>query len=70
MAYANNMSKLIQKIEIDLGTDAYNVPDHLKKDKWVDVIELKTLDTFSRYFPNSYNIFLAIISSIIKYYFV
>ena len=52
MAYANNMSKLIQKIEIDLGTDAYNLPDHLKKDKWVDVIELKTLDTFSRYFPN------------------
>ena len=52
MSYANNMSKLIQKIEIDLGTDAYNLPDHLKKDKWVDVIELKTLDTFSRYFPN------------------
>lgn len=52
MAYMNNITTLINKIEIDLGTDAYNLPDHLKKDKWAKVIEIKTLDTFSRFFPN------------------
>ena len=49
---ANNMSKLLDKIERRLGTRQLNLPDYLKKDKWAEVIGQDTLDTFSRYFPN------------------
>lgn len=53
MAYTNKMTRLLDKIEGNLGTDAYNLPEQWAKDKWVDkVIDLYTLDTFSRYFPN------------------
>lgn len=52
MAFSNNMSKLLDKIERRLGTKSLNLPDHLKKDKWAEVIVDDTLTTFSRFFPN------------------
>lgn len=51
---SNRMTALLNKIERRLGTRALNLPDYLTKDKWAtEVIENETLDTFSRYFPNS-----------------
>lgn len=52
MAHSNNMGRLLDKIEMDLGTDSYNLPEKIAKDKWPNIIKLKTLDTFSRYLPN------------------
>lgn len=51
-SYSNNMSRVIAKIADRLGTDAYNLPEHLSKDKWGDIIQRHTLETFSRYFPH------------------
>lgn len=57
MNASNRMSKLLDKIEIWLGTKPLNLPDDLKKgDAWVRVIDILTLDTFSRYFPNKFRI--------------
>lgn len=53
MAYMNAMTKLLEKIEIFLGSDAWNLPDKWSKNVWADkVIDLMTIETFSRYFPN------------------
>ena len=53
----NRMSDLLNKIERRLGTRQLKLPDYLSKDKWAsEVIENETLDTFSRYFPNSMRI--------------
>lgn len=52
MAYMNQMSKLIRKIEIRLGTKPLNLPDYLQRDEWASVIEYQSLETFSRYFPH------------------
>lgn len=52
MAYSNNMSKLLDKIERRLGTRPMNLPEQLQKDKWAEVIIEDTLTTFSRYFPH------------------
>ena len=50
--FANNMSRLINKIENRLGTDMLNLPDNLKKEAWPErVIIPDTLVTWSRYFP-------------------
>lgn len=54
----NRMNALLDKIERRLGTKMLSLPDHLSKDKWADVIVQDTLDTFSRYFPNSMHIML------------
>lgn len=51
MGFSNNMTKLINKLERRLGTRPLNLPDHLKKDKWVEVIEEDTIVTYSRYYP-------------------
>lgn len=52
MAFANNMTLLINKIENRLGTDMLNLPDNIKKESWPDkVIIPDTLVTWSRYFP-------------------
>lgn len=51
MAFSNNMTKLLNKIERRLGTRVLNLPDNLKKDSWATVVEEETLDTFSRFFP-------------------
>lgn len=56
---ANKMNNLLNKLERRLGTKQLNLPDYLSKDKWADeVIANETLDTFSRYFPNSIHIML------------
>ena len=53
MAFSNNMTKLLNKIEIRLGTAPLTLPDHLQKSKWPEkVIDPITLDTWSRFFPN------------------
>lgn len=49
--FANNMTKLLNKIERRLGTRPLNLPEHLQKDKWVDVIKEETLVTYSRFYP-------------------
>lgn len=52
MAIATSMSKLLNKIERRLGTQVLNLPEHLQKDKWAQVIIDDSLDTFSRFFPH------------------
>lgn len=52
MSLSNNMTLLLNKLERRLGTRQLNLPDFLKKDKWVEVIKEDSLVTFSRYFPN------------------
>lgn len=55
----NKMNKLLDKLERRLGVMQLKLPDYLAKDKWAeDVIANETLDTFSRYFPNSLRITL------------
>ena len=56
MATSNNMSKLLNKIEMRLGTDILNLPENLTKDKWGKVIDDITLETFSRYFPHAIDV--------------
>lgn len=52
MAFANNMTRLLNKLENRLGTDMLNLPDNLKKEMWPEkVIIPDTLRTWSRYFP-------------------
>ena len=53
MPMANEMTKLLNKIEHRLGTRLLNLPPELSKDVWAkEVICCETLDTFSRYFPH------------------
>lgn len=50
--FANNMTRLVNKIENRLGTDMLNLPDNLSKSVWPDkVIIPDTIVTWSRYFP-------------------
>lgn len=51
MAFSNNMTKLLNKIERRLGTRALNLPKHLQKNEWVTVIKEETIVTYSRYYP-------------------
>lgn len=54
MALANDMTLLLNKIERRLGLTPLlpNLPEHLKKEKWADVITQDSMVTFSRYYPN------------------
>lgn len=52
MAFANNMTKLLNKIERRLGTQELNLPEEYSKDKWAEVIIDETLTTFSRFYPH------------------
>ena len=52
--YANNMSNLLNKIEMRLGTKPLNLPADISKDKWADVIKMDTLVTFSRFYPHAF----------------
>lgn len=55
----NKMNVLLDKIERHLGVKPLNLPDDLSKSVWAkDVIAVDSLDTFSRYFPNSMRITL------------
>ena len=50
---ANEMSRLVDKIERRLGTKPIGLPKDICKDTWVDeCIIPDTLETFSRYFPH------------------
>lgn len=54
---ANRMDNLLNKMERRLGIMQLHLPDYLQKEKWAsEVICNETLDTFSRYFPNSMKI--------------
>jgi len=52
MALSNSMSKLVNLIELRLGTKPLNLPTDICKDKWGEWISTYTLKTFSIYFPN------------------
>lgn len=49
---ATAITRLLNKIERRLGTAVLNLPEHLSKNKWADIIKEDTLDTFSRFFPH------------------
>lgn len=54
MAFNNQMTKLLDKIERRLGTRALNLPSDnpdMSKNYWATIIKEDTLPTFSRYFP-------------------
>lgn len=71
MPIANKMNKLLDKIERRLGTSQLKLPDYLSKDKWATkVIANETLDTFSRYFPNSIKIVLDLSAKRVDGYYV
>jgi hypothetical protein len=53
-APTNKMTALLNKLERRLGTKPLGLPDELNKNAWAnEVIANETLDTFSRYFPNT-----------------
>lgn len=53
MAFSNNMTLLLNKIENRLGLDMLELPDNLKKENWAEkVIIPDTICTWSRYYPN------------------
>jgi hypothetical protein len=53
MAFSNNMTNLLNKIENRLGVKMLNLPEKLNKNTWAsEVIIPDTLVTFSRYFSN------------------
>ena len=56
MAYNNNISTLINKIEKRLGLIPLtpSLPKEFNKDEWAKVITTDTLLTFSRYYPYKY----------------
>ena len=53
MALANDMTRLLNKIERRLGLTPLlpSLPEYLSKQHWCDVIKEDTMVTFSRYFP-------------------
>lgn len=56
MAFSNDMSILLDKIENRMGIKPLKLPDDIKKDKWAsEVIEKDTIVTFSRFFPRQFN---------------
>ena len=53
-APSNRMTALLNKLERRLGTKPLNLPEEYGKDAWAnEVIANETLDTFSRFFPNT-----------------
>lgn len=53
-APSNRMTALLNKLERRLGTKPLNLPADLSKEVWAnEVIANETLDTFSRFFPNT-----------------
>lgn len=56
---ANEMSKLLNKIERRTGLRALNLPDEINKDTWAkEVIAEETIPTFSRFFPHKITVYL------------
>lgn len=55
MAFANNMTYLLNKIENRLGTKLYDLPEQLRKEQWAEsVIIPDTIKTWSRFFPHEF----------------
>ena len=56
MALANDMSKLLGKIEKRLGLLPLtpHLPKFAQKDKWSEVIMEDTMETFSRFYPHRF----------------
>lgn len=54
MAYSNDFTNLIKKIERNLGLLPLvpHLPPDYNKDAWLDIIKEQTLVTFSRFFPH------------------
>ena len=48
MPMSNRVSRLLDLIEMRLGTKQLNLPESLDKDTWMHVIDISTLNTFSR----------------------
>lgn len=55
MGFSNNMTDLLDKVEIKLGMEMINLPEKLSKDKWAKVIQKMTLVTWSRFFSHKIN---------------
>lgn len=58
MAFANSMTRLLNKIERRLATRTLNLPPELQKDKWGEIIKEDTIVTFSRFYPHRMKYFL------------
>jgi hypothetical protein len=58
MAFLNNMTNLVNKIERKLELVGLQLPEEIGKDKWADVIMQDSIPTFSRYFPHKIEIIL------------
>lgn len=56
MPAINKMSALCNKIERRLGTKPLPLPEDICKDKWPEVIEEDTIETFSRFFPRRFKV--------------
>lgn len=56
MAMANDMTRLINKIERRLGLSVLvpHLPEELSREKWADVVMTDTMVTWSRYYPNAF----------------
>lgn len=55
MAFSNNMTLLLNKIESRLGVDVLELPDKIKKNMWPEkVIIPDTIVTWSRFYPNEF----------------
>lgn len=56
---ANEMTKLLNKIERRIGTKALVLPDEINKDTWAkEVIADDTIPTYSRFFPHKITVYL------------
>lgn len=56
---ANNLSMLLDRIEMKLGTEVLNLPDRIRKNKWAapdGPLALMTLPDFSDLFPHKMSI--------------
>ena len=60
MALANDMTKLLNKIEKRLGLTLLTpyLPKGMQKSDWADIIMDDTIVTFSRYFPNEFKMLI------------
>lgn len=61
MAVANDMSKLLTKVERRLGLTPLldSLPKDIRKDKWGDIVMEDTIVTFSRYFPYEFRMVIS-----------
>ena len=60
MALANDMTRLLDKLENRLGLHALvpHLPDWCNKEAWANVIKTDTMVTFSRYYPHRFKMII------------